>query len=70
MKNTLAEQLRKVTIGDDDGAVRHEVSQFLFDGLNKKLNPIGLNIAQARLGFRNNVDVNEIFARLRAAEIV
>lgn len=70
MTNQLAKQLRKVTIGDDVQTVQDEVMNYLFEGLNEKLNPIGLNISQARLGFRKDVDVNEIFASLKAAEIV
>lgn len=70
MTNQLAKQLRKVTMGDDVSAGQDGLAKYLFDGLNKKLKPIGLHILHARLGVRSGVEQKDIFASLKAAKIV
>jgi hypothetical protein len=73
MKNVskeLAEQLSKVTLPFDEEAERRRILNVLFDGLNRKLAPIGLTIANARVGFDAKVDLSEIFAGLQAANLV
>jgi hypothetical protein len=42
----------------------------LFDGLNAKLEPIGLNIAHARVGFDPKVDPRTILAKLKTVKLV
>ena len=70
MKNQLAPQLRRVEESAEYKAESKQLMDYLFEGLNKKLNPLGLNILSAQLGFRRTMTVKDIFAKLKAAEIV
>jgi hypothetical protein len=73
MKNVteeLAKQLSKVTLPFDEEEERQRIVRDLFDGLNRKLEPVGLIIGHARVGFDSRVGLSEISARLQAAELV
>lgn len=71
MNKQLAAQLRKVTVPEIAGPNdKQRIVDALFTALNRKLNPIGLNIFGARLGFRPAIVPSEIFAKLRAANLV
>ncbi len=70
MSKELAELLRGVEIPVDRGVEQQRIMNALFNGLNKKLEPIGLSIKHATLGFNSKVDVQSVFAKLKAAKLV
>lgn len=68
--NSAVAERKKVASVGTESEIKERLMDYLFNGLNEKLNPIGLSIAGATLGFRKGQNASNLFDRLKAAKIV